>query len=125
MSLFTGLLAPIIVALTTRWLPLYAWFVGVCILVFGFCFPQWYETTGTELVIRAGMRRIRIPYAQITAVIPSRDLGSALALSLDRVRIEYQSGAVLIAPEDRMSFIADVQAHAPQLSKRGQCLVVH
>lgn len=124
MSLFIGLLAPIVVALTTKWLPMYAWFAGVCILVFGFCFPQSYETTRTELVIRTGIRRIRIPYARITAVTLSRDSRSALALSLDRVLVEYQSGAVLIAPENRAAFIADVQAHAPQLSKLGPDVVL-
>lgn len=118
-SVLIGLLAPIVVALATKWLPMYALFIGVCVLVFGFCFPQSYETTGTELVIRAGIRQIRIPYAQITTVIPSSDSGSSLALSLDRVLIEHQSGAVLIAPENRVAFIADVQAHAPQLSKHG------
>jgi hypothetical protein len=37
---------------------------------------------------------------------------------------DNQSGAILIAPENRSAFIADVQAHAPQLSKRGQDLVL-
>jgi hypothetical protein len=118
-GVLVGMLAPIIVALTTRLLPMYAVFIGACVLFFGFCFPQSYETTRTELVIRAGIRQIRIPYAQITTVSLSSDSGSSLALSLDRVLIEHQAGAVLIAPENRVAFIADVRAHAPQLSKRG------
>ena len=118
-GVLVGMLAPIIVALTTRLLPMYGVFIGACVLFFGFCFPQSYETTRTELVIRAGIRKIRIPYAQIKTVSLSSDSGSSLALSLDRVLIEHQAGAVLIAPENRVAFIADVQAHAPQLSKRG------
>jgi hypothetical protein len=124
LGVLTGILTPIAIAVTAKSLPMYAVFAGVCIIVFGFCFPQSYETTKSELVVRAGLRKIRIPYAQITHVGPSSDSRSALALSLDRVLIEYQSGAVLIAPENRSAFIGDVQAHAPQLSKRGQDLVL-
>ena len=124
LGVLAGLLTPIVVAVTTKSSPMYLVFAVICVLVFGFCFPQSYETGATELVIRAGLRKIRIPYSQMTTVRTSTDSGSALALSLDRILIEYQSGAVLIAPENASTFISDVQAHAPQLSKRGQDLVL-
>jgi len=120
LGLLIGILAPIVIAVAIKLLAIYAVTAGTCILVFGFCFPQSYETTETDLVVRAGLRRIRIPYSQITTVKPSTDSGSALALSLDRVLIEYQSGAIMIAPENRIAFIADVQAHVARLSSRGQ-----
>ena len=53
------------------------------LVIFGFLFPQSYETTETELVIRAGLRTIRIPYAAITAVKPSSDGRSALAIIIE------------------------------------------
>ncbi len=96
--------------------------VGVCVLVlvFGFCYPQSYETAAEALVIRAGLSKRTVPYAEITAVRPSSDSRSALALSLDRVQIQYAgSGDVLIAPEDKLAFMADVGARSPQLSRHG------
>src|SRR5437868_6286449 len=100
LGVLTGILAPLGIAVIQNSLLMYAVFAGTCILVFGFCFPQSYETAEAELVVRAGMRTIRIPYAQITTVKPSSDSRSALALSLDRILIEYQSGGILIAPEN-------------------------
>jgi hypothetical protein len=98
--------------------------IGAALLVFGCCYPQWYETTADALVIRAGFTTRRIPYVQITAVRPSSDSRSALALALDRVEIEYGSKELLIAPENREAFFSDIAARSPQLSKRGQNLVV-
>jgi hypothetical protein len=94
------------------------------LLIFGLLFPQSYETTETELVLRTGLRRIRIPYTAITAVRPTTDSRSALAMSLDRVLVEYQSGEQLIAPKDQTAFFDDLQHRAPQLTKRGQDLVI-
>ena len=94
------------------------------IMIFGFLFPQSYETAETELVIRAGLRTIRLPYATITAVKPSSDSRSALAMSLDRVLVEYQSGEQLIAPNNQIDFFNDLQRRAPHLSRRGMELVI-
>lgn len=123
-SFVSGLVIPLWFAVAENSLPHYAIFAGNCIVIFGFCFPQRYETTETHLVVRAGLRTIRIPYSEMTTVRPSSDSRSALALSLDRVLIEYQSSAVMIAPENQDAFLADVQARAPQLSKRGGDLVL-
>ena len=94
------------------------------LVIFGFLFPQSYETTETELVIRAGLRTIRIPYAAITAVKPSSDGRSALAKSLDRVLVEYQSGEQRIAPQNQTAFFDDLQRRAPHLSRRGMELTI-
>lgn len=123
LGVLTGFLAPLAIAVATRSVPMYVVFSGVCLLVFGFCFPQSYEI-GTELVIHAGFRKIRIPFAQITKIGPSSDSRSSLALSLDRVLIEYRTGSVLIGPRNPGAFIADVHARSPQLAKRGQDLVL-
>lgn len=94
------------------------------IVIFGFLFPQSYETAETELIIRAGLRTIRIPYAAITAVKPTADSRSALAMSLDRVLVEYQSGQQLIAPKNQVDFFNDLQRRTPHLSRRGMELVI-
>ena len=123
-SVVMGLVAPVAVAATERAYWAYGLAIAVWVLVFGFCFPQSYETTATALVIRAGISKRTISYSTITAVRHSSDSRSALALSLDRVQIEYASGEQLIAPKDQEAFWADLESRAPQLSRRGQDLVV-
>lgn len=98
--------------------------LAIWVVVFGFCFPQSYETTADALVIRAGLSKRTISYKSITAIRPSSDSRSALAMSLDRVQVEYASGGLLIAPKDQAAFFADLASRTPQLSKRGQDLVV-
>ncbi len=110
-------------AITSASLKGYAVFVAACAVVFGCCYPQSFETTEVCLLVRAGLRTIRIPYSRITGVRPSSDGRSALAMSLDRILVEYESGSILIAPKNQDLFLADIQARAPQLSKRGQNLV--
>jgi hypothetical protein len=89
-------------------------------LVFGFCYPQYYETRETSLTIRAGLRTTRIPYDRITAVRPATDSRSAVAMSLHRVLVEYDGGEVLIAPANQDLFLDDILRRAPQLSRSGQ-----
>ncbi len=124
LSILVGLVVPIIGAMTSRVQWTYAAPVAIWILVFGFCYPQSYETTPEALVIRAGLTKRTIPYSSITAVRPSSDTRSSQALSLDRVQIEYASGDLLISPDDQVAFFHDLAARAPQLSRRGQDLVI-
>jgi hypothetical protein len=116
-SILIGMVVPFVVATSLHVPWMYAVGVGVIVLVFGFCYPQSYETTPEALIIRAGVSRRAIPYSEIRAVRPSSDSRSALALSLDRVQIQYAgSGDLLIAPQDKTIFMADVAARTPQLS---------
>ncbi len=124
LSILVGLVLPIIGAMTSRVPWGYAVPAAIWILVFGFCYPQSYETTPEALVIRAGLSRRTIPYSSITAVRPSADTRSSLALSLDRVLLEYASGELLISPDDQAAFFDDIAARAPQLRRRGQDLVI-
>jgi hypothetical protein len=123
-SIGIGLAMPVLIAV----LKPAPWMFGVALatwsLVFGFCFPQSYETTSDAIVIRAGLSRRTIPYSALTAVRPAFDTRSSLALSVDRVQIESASGELLISPQDQTAFLADVASHAPQLSRQGQDLVV-
>src|ERR1017187_6053665 len=122
-SILCGLVVPSVIAVAQSLPWMAAVSVGAALLVFGCCYPQWYETTAEALVIRAGLTTRRIPYPTITAVRPSSDSRSALALSLDRVEIESGSGKLLIAPVNQEAFFADVAARAPQLARQGQDLV--
>jgi len=92
----------------------------VVLLIFGFCFPQWYETTADALVVRAGLITRRIPYATITAARPSSSTRSSFAMSLDRVEIVYGSRKLLIAPKNQHAFFAVLATRAPQLYSQSQ-----
>jgi len=88
-------------------------------------YPQFYETTGTGLMIHSGLIRRLVPYEAITFIGPSSEASSSVALSADRIKIEWApSSEVLIAPADSEAFIADMAARAPQLCKRGQNLIL-
>jgi len=94
--------------------------IFVALLILGFLYPQWYETTADALVIRAGLTTRRIPYSMITAVRPSSSRRSSFALSLDRVEIVYGAKSLLIAPKNQEAFFADVATRAPQLYAQAQ-----
>jgi hypothetical protein len=87
-------------------------------------FPQTYESTADALRIRHGMMTNLIQWPAITSVSPSSDSRSSMALSLDRVLIEYAGRSIMIAPDDQVRFFDDVASHCPQLSRRGMDLVI-
>jgi len=93
----------------------YAGSLVTAVLIFGCCYPQWYETTADALVIRAGFTTRRIPYSTITMVRPSSNPRSSIAMSLDRVEIEYGGKKLLIAPADKPAFFEDLAARTPQI----------
>ena len=87
-------------------------------------YPQFYKTTPTGLVIYAGLTRRFVPYETITFIGPSSNARSSVALSMDRVKIQWgPASEILIAPEDADAFFADMAARAPHLSKRGRDLI--
>ena len=75
-----------------------------------------YTIDGTSLHVRSGPFRWTIPLRDIRSITPTRDLGSSPALSLDRLRIEYGGGRVLlVSPREKDTFLRDLQdrqAHA-------------
>ncbi len=94
--------------------------VSLAALVFGLYYPQEYETAADSLLIRAGFRTIRIPYSDIRSVEPSSDISSALAMSLDRVLIVFGSSEILIAPDRKQEFLADLRLKAGLPEKKSQ-----
>ncbi|QEI06300.1 PH domain-containing protein [Pigmentiphaga aceris] len=71
--------------------------------------PCRYELEENHLLIRCGMIRQRIAYADITGIAPSRSLLSAPALSIRRVKINFRHGTQLVSPREREAFIVDLQ----------------
>jgi len=86
--------------------------------------PTRYELHASELVIRSGVVRYRVPYVAIRAVTPSRAPRSAPAWSIDRLRIDYAQRYALVSPADRLGFLHALAARAPQLVLDGEALVL-
>ncbi len=102
------------------------WITVPLFLGVGICgYPQSYQTTEKGLVIRAGLVKRVIPYEAIAFIGPSEKEDLGLTLSLDRVKIRLATGGeLLIAPADYRAFLADMAKRAPQLTRRGQDLVL-
>ena len=88
--------------------------------------PIEYEITDSELIIRAGVMRWRIPLAAIVHVEPTRNPLSSPAWSLDRLRVRWRRGArirwIQISPEDKLAFLVELSSHDPALQLNGDRL---
>jgi hypothetical protein len=78
--------------------------------------PCRYELQSDHLLIRCGLIRQRIAYADITGIAPSRSMVAAPALSLRRVKISFRHGEQLVSPREREDFIAALMKRAPALT---------
>jgi predicted outer membrane lipoprotein len=82
----------------------------------GAALPLWI-LADTKYVIDDGVLHIRsgpfawhIPVASITSITPTTSPASSPALSLQRLRLEYGKGrVVLVSPADPQAFIAAIQ----------------
>ncbi len=86
--------------------------LAIALLAIGGGLPLWllfstsYKIKGAALHICSGPFRWRIPKSQVTRVTPSRSFVSSPALSLDRLRIEYGRGkVVMVSPRDSADFL--------------------
>lgn len=85
-------------------------------LLIGLAFPVRYLVQRSDLTIRFGLARVRIPIAEIEEIAPSRLAWSAPALSMQRLRVRYGAGrSVLISPADPSAFLAALRQADPQL----------
>ncbi len=100
-------------AMTTgQWLPVAAVFAVLATAVF----PMRYELHGDAMLVRSGLLRYRLPYAEITSLVPNRNLLSAPALSLDRVLVTSKvHRGINISPADREGFFDALIQRAPHL----------
>jgi len=93
------------------------WWVIVFTVALGIGLPLWvllgtdYRLESGQLHVRSGPFKWRIPVAAITNIVPTSNPLSSPALSLDRLRIEYEHGkTIMISPRDRDRFLRDMEA---------------
>lgn len=76
----------------------------------------YYVIEGETLLIRSSFITWRIPIREIRSVTPTRSAVSSPALSLDRLRIDYGSKAILVSPEPRDRFLAALRSVNPAVT---------
>jgi hypothetical protein len=75
-----------------------------------------YVISGPALVLKSGPVRITIPIDKITRISRGSWVGSAIALSLSRIEIQYgRFQSILISPEDTRAFIEAIVARVPNV----------
>lgn len=86
-------------------------------------YGTFYRLTDTELVVRSGPFRYRIPLAGIRSVAPTRSPLSGPACSLDRLQVDAAGPPVLISPADKKAFLHDLAGRSRGLRLEGVVLV--
>ncbi|MFC7289381.1 PH domain-containing protein [Herminiimonas glaciei] len=83
----------------------------------GFGLPAWlllstrYTLEASRLLAQSGPFKWVVPLADIKSITPSNNPLSSPALSLDRLRIDYGKGRMLlISPRDKERFLSDIEA---------------
>jgi hypothetical protein len=101
-----------------------AWLIAALIVALGSALPLWllsstrYALTATELDVRSGPFRWRVPIGEIRKVAPTRDILSSPALSLDRLRIDYgRSRWIMVSPLDKEGFVRELEARRQGVSR--------
>ncbi len=93
--------------------------LGVLAVIGLLSFPLHYQLTDTELIVRSGVTRWRIPFASIVRVQSSSAMWSSPALSADRLEVSYTKNGklkrVLISPKEKEYFLRDLQMRIPAL----------
>jgi len=91
--------------------------VAVLVALVGVGLPLWllfstrYTLEATYLLAQSGPFKWVVPLADIKSITPSNNPLSSPALSLDRLRIDYGKGRMLlISPRDKEQFLQDVEA---------------
>jgi len=110
-----------------RWLPGLLPVAIVLVVYAGLLFPTEYGVDASDLVIRGGLVRLRVPLASIRAVRPTHSPWSAPALSLGRLEICWGDGRfdrTRISPREREQFL-DVLAQRSGLTRDGGSLERH
>lgn len=85
--------------------------VVVAAVYCGLIIPMKYGMNETELLVRFGLCRTRIPLSEIREVNPTHNPLSSPALSLDRLYVRYGQNffnAVMISPADRAGFLNEL-----------------
>ena len=77
-----------------------------------FFFPVRYFLGDSQLVVRSGVLRWRIPIENIHRAVRLRSIVPSPALSLERIRVDYSKGSrvrrIFLSPADRTGFLNDL-----------------
>jgi membrane protein YdbS with pleckstrin-like domain len=91
--------------------------VSIAAIGIGAALPMWilastrYLIEDGTLQVRSGPFAWRIPVSSITSITPTNSPVSSPALSLDRLRVEYGAGQVLlVSPADQQAFLRALEA---------------
>jgi membrane protein YdbS with pleckstrin-like domain len=91
--------------------------VPVLVIGIGAVLPLWilastrYVIRDATLHVQSGPFAWRIPVSSITGITPTNSPLASPALSLERLRVEYGAGrVVLLSPADRQAFIHAIEA---------------
>jgi hypothetical protein len=115
------LLAGAVVALACGALALRSnagWMLAALTVLAGAALPLWilvstkYTVSPGSVLMQSGPFRWRIPANGITGIAPTRSVLSSPALSLDRLRIDYEDGrkSLMVSPLEKEEFMRAVQA---------------
>lgn len=84
--------------------------VAIMYLLVAISRNTYYEIHGADLLVRSGPLKWTVPIAEIREITPSRNILSAPALSLDRLKIRFGKRAfVLVSPEDKDGFLRAIR----------------
>lgn len=90
--------------------------IPVSLLILWFWFTTFYVITDTKLVIRSAFIHINIPVYDIQSIQKITNILSSPALSLDRLKIVYDSEkSVLISPKNRGEFLEELLKLNPSI----------
>lgn len=84
-------------------------FLAVLATVPGLMWPCVYTLAQDALIVRAGLRSIRVPYGEIRRIEPTRTLVAGLSLSMNRLAIRVGYDDILVSPRDLAGFQAALQ----------------
>ena len=74
-----------------------------------------YTLTADTLLVKNGFSIQSISLEDITHITPTSSTLSAPALSLDRIKIRYEGGSIVISPKDKDRFYRAIQERVPEL----------
>jgi hypothetical protein len=78
-------------------------------VILALVWPTRYTINSSELKIRSGVLRWKIPLSSIVRVHPTSNPLSSPALSLDRLQIDkHDGGKILISPKDKDGFLNEL-----------------
>ncbi|OPZ60673.1 MAG: hypothetical protein BWY87_00330 [Deltaproteobacteria bacterium ADurb.Bin510] len=93
-------------------LPLLIVLSGLCLWV---RYATAYTLTATSLRSVSGPFRRTIALSELSGVTACRSWRPGLALSMDRVRLDYGKRSLLISPDNQAEFLAEIYRLRPEL----------